>query len=302
MDIYSDYFPAMVVPSSVAFSNAAGPRWTIPVKNTFIDFDVPAQLPKARPRATSSPPSLQSTYTTGCVCNWETATQELCHAMSPMNFKVAPTLPNPQMLQCINESDPCDSPISRPCASASVAREVSPSAKQGNQGTEVDAISDVSTKASDVNYDVPAHDDSALKWTNVPGKKNKKIRNVDLMPSRASKSNSHYNNRDDSSQWSGKGKGLPHFKRIEVGIEDDNDFRVVQKLIGPRGKHIQDITTESQGSKVWIIGKGSRSWEDSVGPLTICVGATSSSGFETAVGLVNELLERVRDEHRRHHR
>jgi len=140
-----------------------------------------------------------------------------------------------------------------------------------------------------------------MKWTSVPGKKSKKLRNSDLAPARASKSQSQYSgSRDDNSQYPGKCKGLPHFTRIEVGIEDDNEFRVVQKLIGPRGKHIQDITTESVGSKVWIIGKGSRSWEDAVGPLTICVGATSNSGFETAVGLVSELLERVRDDHRKH--
>mmetsp|Transcript_126426 Transcript_126426/g.357569 ORF Transcript_126426/g.357569 Transcript_126426/m.357569 type:complete len:294 (-) Transcript_126426:8-889(-) len=291
----------MVVPSSVAFSNGAGPRWTIPVKNTFIDFDVPSHLPKTRFRATSSPPSYQFTSATGVVVDWDAATQELCHAMTPMQFKVAPKLPNHQSHQRSKESDPCDSPKSQPCASACVACEVSPRAKQGSPGTEVDAISDVSTKASDNNVEAPVHDEAGMKWTSVPGKKNKKLRNSDLVPTRASKSQSQYSSsRDDNSQWSGKGKGLPHFKRIEVGIEDDNEFRVVQKLIGPRGKHIQDITTESVGSKVWIIGKGSRSWEDAVGPLTICVGATSNSGFETAVGLVSELLERVRDDHRKH--
>lgn len=96
----------------------------------------------------------------------------------------------------------------------------------------------------------------------------------------------------------GKGKGLPHFHRIEVGIPDDPQFRVVQKLIGPKGKHMQDILSEAPGAKVWIIGRGSRSWEDDSGPLMICVGAPTSSVFETAVSLSEGLLDRVREEYR----
>jgi hypothetical protein len=99
----------------------------------------------------------------------------------------------------------------------------------------------------------------------------------------------------------GKGTGLPHFRRIEVGIEDDRDFRIVQRLIGPRGKYMQDISVESGGAKVWIIGRGSRSWEDDVSPLMVCVGATSSAMFDCAVGLVNDLLESVRVEHGKFH-
>jgi len=90
---------------------------------------------------------------------------------------------------------------------------------------------------------------------------------------------------------------MAHFQRIRVGIEDDPHFRVVQRLIGPGGKHVQDIVSQCAGAKVWIIGKGSRSWEDSLGPLTICVGATSSTAFDAAHRLVQDSLIRVRQEH-----
>jgi hypothetical protein len=113
---------------------------------------------------------------------------------------------------------------------------------------------------------------------------------------------SNYSSYSGYSGYSASPKGLPHFRKIEVGIEDDSDFRVVQRLIGPRGKYVQDITEKCRGSKVWIIGKGSRSWEDSAGPLVVCVGATTGNEFENAVGLINELLERVRKEHRRFRR
>jgi len=95
----------------------------------------------------------------------------------------------------------------------------------------------------------------------------------------------------------GKSRGLSHFQRIKVGIEDDPDFRVVQRLIGPRGKNVQDIVSRCNGVKIWIIGKGSRSWEDDAGPLTVCVGATSATVFDVAAGLIQELLGKVRDEH-----
>lgn len=99
-----------------------------------------------------------------------------------------------------------------------------------------------------------------------------------------------------------KGKGLSHFVKIDVGIKDDPNFRVVQRLIGPRGKHMQDILAQAKGAKLWMIGKGSRSWEDDSGPLVICVGASTSDAFETALRLVNELLAGVREEHQKFHR
>ena len=58
---------------------------------------------------------------------------------------------------------------------------------------------------------------------------------------------------------------LPNFQRIDVGIEHDQKFRVVQRLIGPRGKHMRDLVTMSDGAKLWITGRGLRSWEDDEG-------------------------------------
>jgi len=103
----------------------------------------------------------------------------------------------------------------------------------------------------------------------------------------------------DGGKGEGKGRGLQFFRKIEVGVEDEPDFRVVSRLIGPKGRHMQDILNEAKGTKIWIIGKGSRSWEDDVGPLIVCVGAGSSMAFETAVRLVEELLGRIKEDHRR---
>lgn len=91
-------------------------------------------------------------------------------------------------------------------------------------------------------------------------------------------------------------KGLPFFSRIPVGLEDTKEFKVLQRLIGPRGSFMRDICVKSGGAKVWIVGRGSRSWEDSEGPLQVCVGATGQMCYNGAVAMVNNLISRVRAE------
>ena len=73
---------------------------------------------------------------------------------------------------------------------------------------------------------------------------------------------------------------FPTSQRIDVGIEHDQKFRVVQRLIGPRGKHMRDLVTMSDGAKLWITGRGSRSWEDDEGPLR----RVSGSGEMNEIG------------------
>jgi hypothetical protein len=95
---------------------------------------------------------------------------------------------------------------------------------------------------------------------------------------------------------SGKHLGL-HFKRIEVGLEDDNKFKVVKRLIGPKGKTMQEVSKESGGSKIWIVGKGSRSWEDDEGPLTICVSAPSSAMLDIADRRISDIVRNIRSQY-----
>lgn len=200
-------------------------------------------------------------------------------------------------------------------ASPQNAKQESPNAARKPcplEGLEVDVISDVST-ASSVTPEALAQQEE-VKWTSITAKKKFKPRNIDVTasPSDAKvhtpveQSHSSPSDRRDRPAarpgYQGSSKGLPFFRKIEVGIEDDMEFRVVQRLIGPRGKYMQDITEKCRGAKVWIIGRGSRSREDSVGPLMICVGATSLVEFEAAVGHINELLAWVHKEHRRFHR
>jgi hypothetical protein len=218
------------------------------------------------------------------------------------------------------------SPVATPQAKQSDSPKAHPRKVCSSEGQqlEVDVISDVST-ASSVTQDTQAHIGAAgvgvteeVKWTSITAKKKPKPRSDGLTVSTsdvkvhgAEQSHSHSHSSQDTRRdatrpaprgpgYPGSPKGLPFFRKIEVGIEDDMEFRVVQRLIGPRGKYMQDITERCRGAKVWIIGKGSRSREDSVGPLMICVGATSLVEFDAAVGHINELLAWVHKEHRRY--
>jgi len=187
--------------------------------------------------------------------------------------------------------------------------------QRGQHELDADAISDVSTKESEGVVRSPSDEAASQKWTSVLAKKKKaSARTKDCAVASTApaaktpkqegggsgvEKASTPQSAPPAPRPEHKGKGLSHFQRIEVGIEDDAEFHVVRRLIGPRGKHMQDIVTACRGAKVWICGRGSRSWEDSEGPLVICVGASTSPSFDTAVGFVQELLGRVHEEYRK---
>jgi len=274
-------------------------RWEIPVKNTFINFDLPAPPTTAPQRSRTCPPLPLPNHSVAGALNWEGATQELCHAMgirrepegsvSPLEAsecRLGADAPEPALetVSCSRMGNDSSSVVHQQPAGKSCVQ----------SSEETDAISEVSTKESEGTFDSPS---SLQTWTSVSTRKKKSKALKDDYANAG-----HYGSSDDQSMTprpKGKGKGVSHFQRIEVGIEDDREFRVVQRLIGPRGKYMQDIVTESKGAKVWIVGRGSRSWEDDTGPLMVCVGATSGTVFDKAVGLVNDLLNRVREEYNR---
>lgn len=250
-----------------AFPDSIGQDWEVTAKNTFIQFDTKEQ-PSARQRSSTCPARPQSGNCDEDEIVWVLATQELCHAMYPRRRVEAVSLQEPQ-------------PV------------------------EVDAISQVSTTSSERSHEEAALALPEQTWTSVPTKRKVKPSAVAEVPKEVSRApparkQPVLRERASSRQRNdGKGKGLSHFMRVEVGIEDDRDFRVVQRLIGPRGKNMQDITYRAKGAKVWIIGRGSRSWEDDEGPLMVCVGAPTENAFNTAHGLVQDLLARVHEDKRK---
>jgi len=87
-----------------------------------------------------------------------------------------------------------------------------------------------------------------------------------------------------------------------VGIEEESKFRVTRKVLGPHGQYMKAIA-EASGAKLRLRGKGSGFLEgpeqqESMDELMLCVSATDSAGYQEAVRLVRELMERVYDEYR----
>jgi len=283
------------------------------VKGTFIHFDIPLHVPTALQRSATCPPRIYTSCCVAGVASWEAAMQELCQAMVPRRqHDAVPTAVAP-----VPEAQPCAGPpLWQKTVTGSPQEHHAAEAECATpdlEAPDADGISEASTKESSGagtphtpgTPNTPEGQSAVQEWTSISSRKRSgQARTEKRASAVVPRPQNHYaaGGNDASQRIGGKGKGLSHFERIEVGIEDDKEFRVVQRLIGPRGKHMQDIVMQCKGAKVWIIGRGSRSWEDSVGPLVVCVGATSRPAFDDATSLVRDLLDRVHEDHRKFRR
>lgn len=249
----------------------------LPVKNTFIHFDTLDPVLGVSMRPQSCPPKPQSNLTGDVTVSLGVATGELCHTTKDWGS--------------------CDSP---PLSTALKSH----LPEHEDAGARADAASQASTTSGERTQDAPAEESLGETWLAVLKKKAKVHGNrpkpAAVVPQPQSHRGSDRGKCSQAPQHTSKGwgKGCSHFERIPVGIEDDNKFRVLQRLIGPQGLHMRRIENTSQGAKLWIVGRGTRSWQDNAGPLTICVSALSAPVFKAAVGLVHELLDEVREEYR----
>uniref|UniRef100_A0A7S2I7B5 KHDC4/BBP-like KH-domain type I domain-containing protein n=1 Tax=Zooxanthella nutricula TaxID=1333877 RepID=A0A7S2I7B5_9DINO len=349
--------------------SSSGPWWgTVPVKNTFINYDMPVP-PQAVLRRVATCPVLPGGASAPSA--WERATQELCHAMRPMRQRAEGAAVGVVRAERTAGGPRLEQPGGPALVMVEDRRHQPPQPLPRRGGgcrpDDADSLSEVSTTSSERVQSATFPADAVVqKWTCVPTRKkgNNKILQPQPSPSgtpstaspgsasaasersvsgctlgargeaatpaaassisqaaaaaattpsasaSAGSTQAPWQTRQQSwskDSWAGsgggkgegKGKGLSHFRKIDVGIQDDPNFRVVQRLIGPKGKHMQDILSKARGAKIWIIGRGSRSWEDDVGPLVVCVGASSTYAFDTAVGHVQNLLTRVREDHRK---
>jgi hypothetical protein len=86
---------------------------------------------------------------------------------------------------------------------------------------------------------------------------------------------------------------------ISVGIEEDVDFGVVQRLLGKQGEHFKKISS-STGVKIVLNGKGSphpqpKSLADE--PLKVCIRAKPKDDLQGAIELVEALLNDIRQDY-----
>ncbi|CAH0482395.1 unnamed protein product [Peronospora belbahrii] len=84
-------------------------------------------------------------------------------------------------------------------------------------------------------------------------------------------------------------------QKLVVGIENDNEFGVTRRIIGPAGSNMKRISVEAGGNaKIRVRGRGSGSKEggpeDADEPLMILVSAENERSFRIACTLTSELL------------
>eukprot|EP00747_Dinoflagellata_sp_TGD_P168400 gnl/TRDRNA2_/TRDRNA2_194689_c0_seq1.p1 gnl/TRDRNA2_/TRDRNA2_194689_c0~~gnl/TRDRNA2_/TRDRNA2_194689_c0_seq1.p1 ORF type:complete len:454 (+),score=90.15 gnl/TRDRNA2_/TRDRNA2_194689_c0_seq1:97-1458(+) len=100
-----------------------------------------------------------------------------------------------------------------------------------------------------------------------------------------------------------KDKGVRKYTcRFLIGIENDKEFQVARRLIGPKGANMKKIVKQTE-AKLRLRGVGSGYFEgtsqkESPEPLQMCISCTSQEGYRIAVRAVEELIKRTYDEYR----
>eukprot|EP00929_Paragymnodinium_shiwhaense_P004034 TRINITY_DN10474_c0_g1_i3.p1 TRINITY_DN10474_c0_g1~~TRINITY_DN10474_c0_g1_i3.p1 ORF type:complete len:405 (+),score=61.55 TRINITY_DN10474_c0_g1_i3:73-1215(+) len=94
-----------------------------------------------------------------------------------------------------------------------------------------------------------------------------------------------------------RGTGKKYQCQFTVGIEEEPNFKVVRKVLGPHGQFVKKIA-ETTGAKLRLRGKGSGFLEgpsqvESSDPLMLCVSVQDAHGYGAAKRQVSELLEDV---------
>lgn len=258
------------------------PEATIVVKNTFISFDLPRSAPLRLLRSATCPTFFPRSCSLEDEASWEGANQVLCHAM-------APKLKN----HSVTTRGAITSPMKEITIKTTQEEYVSTTASCF--ATPTSSPRDFSSAFSESSE--PCHTQEQLpqeqeEWTQVTQKRPRKL---------AEKKHSHMASQKAlGAEVRSKHNDCRHFQRHPVGIVDDDDFRVVRRLLGPGGKNLKHISEQSNGAKVWISGKGSsRSANDvdNVGPLTLCIRAASKEDVTAASARVLELLESIHEQY-----
>lgn len=105
----------------------------------------------------------------------------------------------------------------------------------------------------------------------------------------------------DSTNWGQRADWVPRPRKWQcqfiIGIDEEPTFRVVRRLLGPGGKNVKAIAEET-GAKLRLRGVGSKFLEgpqklESTDPLMLCVSAPTDSGYDTAVHMVQEILQHI---------
>lgn len=104
-----------------------------------------------------------------------------------------------------------------------------------------------------------------------------------------------------SSKGSGKGSSDKLQCQFIIGIDEDEKFGVVRRILGRAGANMKSIA-ERTGVKLRLRGRGSKFLEgpeqrESADELMLCVSGQDKDGFELAKELVSEILQDIYKQH-----
>eukprot|EP00929_Paragymnodinium_shiwhaense_P006194 TRINITY_DN10911_c0_g1_i2.p1 TRINITY_DN10911_c0_g1~~TRINITY_DN10911_c0_g1_i2.p1 ORF type:complete len:362 (+),score=64.64 TRINITY_DN10911_c0_g1_i2:104-1189(+) len=108
---------------------------------------------------------------------------------------------------------------------------------------------------------------------------------------------SAYRSNTSASSSRGNGRRGKWQCQFFVGIEEEENFQVVRRLLGAHGKHVKAIA-EKTGAKLRLRGRGSGfkegpEKEESADELMLCVSAPDQYGYTTAVSMIWAHMEEV---------
>jgi len=105
--------------------------------------------------------------------------------------------------------------------------------------------------------------------------------------------------RAEKESSAGKRRGFPlrHHCHFPVGIEQDERFNVVKRLLGAEAENTRSITRANHGSKIQIKGRGASLRETSDEPLVICVSTPSKPKLERVAVAVEALVRSVHEQY-----
>jgi hypothetical protein len=95
-----------------------------------------------------------------------------------------------------------------------------------------------------------------------------------------------------------------HQCQILVGIEEDQKFRVVRRVLGSGGENMKNIANDS-AAKLRLRGRGSKFLEgpeqvESTDALMLCISALDKEGFEKAKSAASDLIKGIHQKYRDH--
>lgn len=159
-------------------------------------------------------------------------------------------------------------------------------------GSKKKSIAEHSAASNFSQHRLPKHDDVGSEVGVKAAKHGKNKGDMDARPQS-----------DKSKQETVRRKGNTQCQ-FTIGIEEEPSFKVMRKILGPRGQNMKHIAEET-GAKLRLRGRGSGFLEgpdeqESTDPLMLCVSAPDVAAYEVAHGLVSDLLEDIYEEYRMH--